>query len=299
MASSAPGSRSTPKSNEMAAELPERPPLAPAAERPADGDGPRPVRPETRELGYVQSLVSRGRRQGYLTYEDVHDSLPELLSSEQLDEVMAIFGEAEIAVVDATNRVHRIAEPAATDYDGEEARTNDPVRAYLREMGQVSLLTREGEVALAQRIERGEQKMFHATVGTPLGARGLLALGEQLRRGKVELREMLHGLDEEAIEAEIEAHRKGLSNAFARVKRLEGEATRRLGALANEPRPDLELAVRASRIFGDELRWLQARRDEQERRAVKARIASGDPTALAELQDRLARRAAVRSFPSS
>ena len=96
------------------------------------------------------------------------------------------------------------------DYDDEDARTNDPVRVYLREMGQVSLLTREGEVALAQRIERGEQRMFHAAVGTPLGVRDLLALGDLLKRGKIELRDMVHGLDEEAQEAEIEAHRKGL-----------------------------------------------------------------------------------------
>jgi RNA polymerase primary sigma factor len=233
MASSAPGSRSTPKGNGNAASLSSRSTLAAAAERAALGETSRSVRPETRELGYVQNLVSRGRRQGYLTYEDVHDALPELLSSEQLDEVMAIFGEAEIAVVDAANRVHRIADPPASDYDGDDARANDPVRAYLREMGQVSLLTREGEVALAQRIERGEQKMFHATVGTPLGARDLLVLGEQLRRGKIALRDMLHGLDEEAEEAEIEAHRKGLCSAFARVKRLEGEALHRLAALAN------------------------------------------------------------------
>jgi RNA polymerase primary sigma factor len=232
MAPSAPGSRST-KAAGNDSPPPAAATLAAAAERAAgDGKAPR-VRPETRELGYVQSLVSRGRRQGYLTYEDVHDALPELLSSEQLEEVMAIFGEAEIAVVDGANRVHRIAEPSVAEYDGEDARANDPVRAYLREMGQVSLLTREGEVALAQRIERGEQKMFHATVGTPLGARDLLALGEQLRRGKVELRDMLHGLDEEAEEAEIEAHRKGLQGAFARVKRLEGEALHRLAALAN------------------------------------------------------------------
>ena len=228
MASSAPGSRSS-KANPT----PSHPSLAAAAERVAGKEASRDVRPETRELGYVQNLVTRGRRQGFLTYEDVHDALPELLSSDQLDEVMAIFGEAEIAVVDAANRVHRIAEPTASDYEGEEARTNDPVRAYLREMGQVSLLTRDGEVALAQRIERGEQKMFHATVGTPLGARDLLALGEQLRRGKVELRNMLHGLDEEAEEAEIEAHRKGLQTAFGRVKRLESDALHRIAALAN------------------------------------------------------------------
>jgi DNA primase len=83
----------------------------------------------------------------------------------------------------------------------------------------------------------------------------------------------------------------------ALVDALEGEPRRRLSALANELRPDLEHPERAPRIFRDELAWLRERREEQERRAVKARIASGDPTALHELQERLARRAAARSVP--
>jgi len=81
------------------------------------------------------------------------------------------------------------------------------------------------------------------------------------------------------------------------VDALEGEARLRFSALANEPRPDLDLPERAPRIFRDELRWLSDRRDERERSAVKARIASGDPSALQELQDRLARRGAARSVP--
>jgi len=78
---------------------------------------------------------------------------------------------------------------------------------------------------------------------------------------------------------------------------LEGEPQRRLSALANEPRPDLEPPERAPRIFADELRWLRARRDEEERRAVKVRIASGDSTALVELQQHLARRASASEVP--
>jgi len=237
MASSAPGSRTNPKSNGSGGLPPgTHANVAAAAVRAKGRDRAAAsfgVRPETRELAYVQDLVTQGRRQGYLTYADVNEALPDVLSTEQLDEVMAIFGEAEIAVVDAANRVQRIREPRAVDYDDDDARTNDPVRVYLREMGQVSLLTREGEVALAQRIERGEQRMFHAAVGTPLGVRDLLALGDLLRRGKIELREMIHGLDEEAQEAEIEAHRKGLVGAFARVRRLEGEVAHRQAALAN------------------------------------------------------------------
>ena len=70
---------------------------------------------------------------------------------------------------------------------------------------------------LAQRIERGEQKMFYATVGSPIGARELIALGESLRQEKIELRDMVHGIDDETTEADLEEHRKGLLSAFERV----------------------------------------------------------------------------------
>ncbi len=221
MASSAPGSRSQSKAEGK------------ASGSAANGRSVRAVPDAKPELRMVQTLVSRGRQQGYLTFTELRDALPDALSSDQLDEVMAIFGEAQIAIVDESRRVRRISEPSSSSFDGDEARSNDPVRAYLREMGQVSLLTREGEVELAQRIERGEQKMFHATVGTPLGARELIALGESLRRGKVELRDIVHGIDDETPEAELEEHRKALLHAFARVKRLDGEASHRLAALAN------------------------------------------------------------------
>jgi RNA polymerase primary sigma factor len=235
MASSAPGSRPNAKSADVNP-LPPGPhaEVAAAALRAAGRErAGASVRPETRELSYVQELVTQGRRQGYLTYAELNQALPDVLTTDQLDELMAIFGEAEIAVVDGSNRVQRIREPRAADYDDEDTRTNDPVRVYLREMGQVSLLTREGEVALAQRIERGEQRMFHAALGTPLGVGDLLALGDLLKRGKIELRDMIQGLDEEALEADLEAHRKGLVAAFARVRRLESEVANRQAALAN------------------------------------------------------------------
>jgi RNA polymerase primary sigma factor len=188
---------------------------------------------DTPELHMVQGLVSKGRQQGYLTIAELRDALPDAIRGDQLDEVMAIFGEAQIPIVDESRRARRVAEPSGTSQEADDARSNDPVRAYLREMGQVSLLTREGEVELAQRIERGEQKMFYATVGSPIGARELIALGESLRQEKIELRDMVHGIDDETTEADLEEHRKGLLSAFERVKRLEGEADTHLTVLAN------------------------------------------------------------------
>ncbi len=190
---------------------------------------------DARRLPTVRKLVSDGRRKGFLVREDVIEALPEqLLTAEQLEEVMAIFGENDIAIVDSPVRVKRVHEPrASSDYESDHGYSNDPVRVYLREMGQVSLLTREGEVALAQRIEAGEHAMLYASLGTPLGSRELLALGDRLKRGSVELREVLPGIDEEVPEAEIEQRRRSLTAAFARLRRMDADATRKLAAFAN------------------------------------------------------------------
>jgi RNA polymerase primary sigma factor len=160
----------------------------------------------------------------------------EMLSTDQLEEVMALFGENDIVVVDSpkAREVKRIRNGQARDpYDTEPARSNDPVRVYLREMGQVSLLTREGEVEIASRIEQGEHKMLYAALGTPLGIREVLRFGDQLRKGKLETRAVLDGLDEDDFEQTPEQRRKALLLALARVKRLEAEVGKRQSAMAN------------------------------------------------------------------
>ena len=112
----------------------------------------------------VQQLIDLGKEKGYLTYDEVNDILPaDMVSSEQLDDVMSMFGEMDIEVVDAEQKSssskQQSQESSSSDDNEEEAefdadvmgRTSDPVRMYLREMGQVSLLTREGEVEIAKR----------------------------------------------------------------------------------------------------------------------------------------------------
>ncbi|RLB68102.1 MAG: RNA polymerase sigma factor RpoD, partial [Deltaproteobacteria bacterium] len=117
----------------------------------------------------VQQLIDLGKEKGYLTYDEVNDILPaDMVSSEQIDDVMSMFGEMDIEVVDSEQKATTTKEKQGessgrsdnergpefdTDVMG---RTSDPVRMYLREMGQVSLLTREGEVEIAKRIEEGE-----------------------------------------------------------------------------------------------------------------------------------------------
>jgi hypothetical protein len=115
------------------------------------GDGAW-IRTETRQLEGVRKLVAQGRRQGYVTIPDLSRALPRQLSdTETLAEVRAIVDEQGIRVM----QTHKpVTAPRRSSVD--DAPTNDPVRVYLREMGQVSLLTREGEVEIAMRIEAGE-----------------------------------------------------------------------------------------------------------------------------------------------
>jgi len=261
MASSAPGSQQRPTYEPVADAKPAGAPHgAEACESPAvrvgtaraavcaQGKGSRQkagsaragvkISQETRELRVVKKLVTEGRRRGYLTVDDVNGALPEeVLSTEQLQEVLALFGEHEITVVDsqrprATRRVQESRSRA--EFDGEETpRTNDPVRVYLREMGQVSLLSREGEVEIAKRIEAGQHKMLYATVGNAYGVREVLHLGDQLRRNKIEPKAVLDGLDDPEAEHSPDERRRMLLQALTRIRRLEGEISKRNSAIAN------------------------------------------------------------------
>jgi RNA polymerase primary sigma factor len=169
----------------------------------------------------------------------------EPIGTDQLEELSTFFGETELGIATPRVRETRRSESAASEDFG-EPHSNDPVRVYLREMGQVSLLTREGEVEIAQRIEAGEHRQHYATIGTAFGIREVLRVADRLRKGKCELKWILDGIEEENEQQEeggeaaalaaaenLERQRQTLVNALAKVRRLEGEATRRASALAN------------------------------------------------------------------
>jgi len=130
----------------------------------------------------VKKLIDLGKEKSYLTYDDVNDMLPaEAVSPDQIEDVMSIFGEMDIEVVDSNQRVtlggggDEISDDDEeekehdTDGDGDTVgKTGDPVRMYLREMGTVSLLSREGEVEIAKKIEKGENQVIHEVLTSPL-----------------------------------------------------------------------------------------------------------------------------------
>src|SRR5262249_26149062 len=115
----------------------------------------------------------------------------------------------------------------------DDAPTNDPVRVYLREMGQVSLRTREGEVEIAMRIEAGQHAQQRAVLGTPFGVREVLAVAEELRKNKIELKTVVDGLDDIEPIHSPEERRRDFFATIAKVKRLEADAAKKHASTCN------------------------------------------------------------------
>jgi RNA polymerase primary sigma factor len=163
----------------------------------------------------VKDLLEAGRQKGFLTYDEVNDALPaDIVSSEQIDDVMSMFGDNEIEIVDAQKAakatdakpaVATVEEPAkesedeeAKDEDDEPGgKSNDPVRLYLRKMGSVSLLTREGEVEIAKRIEEGEKEVLRALLACKVAVAEIIDIGAKLKSGKLRIREVVKDAPEE------------------------------------------------------------------------------------------------------
>src|SRR5499426_4536550 len=174
----------------------------------------------------VRQLISIGKEKGYLLYDEVNEMLPsEITSSDELDDLFNTFGSAGIEVIDSDQKYLRD-DVKPIDRTGEGAeeleldltpgaldKTNDPVRMYLREMGTVPLLTREGEVEIAKRIERGQMRVLKALSRSPIVIKEILALGEDLRKGVRSIKEMV-AVDEEEITDEI---------VLARLKHFVGQ----------------------------------------------------------------------------
>ena len=195
---------------------------------------------EEPKLEELDRLISMGKQKGFLTYDEVNDALPsDIVSLDQLDDIMMMFGAMDIEVVDSAKAGRLPSEvgrerqqPQVVDDDddgpaepidltpGPVGRTEDPVRLYLREMGRVALLTREGEIALAKRIEEGKNQVTVAILSTNLALERFRELRELLRRGDISVKEVVDVNEEEFTEEkEIELTRQ-VVNAFGNVDRL-------------------------------------------------------------------------------
>ena len=164
----------------------------------------------------IRQLITIGKEKGYLSYDEVNELLPaDITSSEELDDLFSTLGTAGIDVVDS-EKAYR--DDAGKGEGGEEGdldltpgaldKTNDPVRMYLREMGTVPLLTREGEVAIAKRIEQGKLAVIKSISRTPKVTYEVLEMGEQLKRGERTVRELVVFNEEEITDEKIAAKQR-------------------------------------------------------------------------------------------
>jgi RNA polymerase primary sigma factor len=204
----------------------------------------------------IDGLVEKGRAQGYVTYDELNSVLPpDVLTGDQIDDVMEIFGENAIEVVDDFQKVPipgganlLIGEEAAEEE--EEAaveeepaveeeefeypggiKGNDPVRLYLKEMGAIPLLNREGEVSLAKRIEDGEREIVSSVKSCSIALDELFKVGDKLKAGEMQVRDVIKDLDEDSTEEEEKAALDKVLRIIQRVRRTHQSAAEIEGRL--------------------------------------------------------------------
>jgi len=206
----------------------------------------------------VKRLIDLGKEKGYVTYDQVSDMLaPDLVSPEQLDDVMSIFGEMDIEVVDATQRVALSAQaedgPVEEPDDGEAefdaegdvaGKTGDPVRMYLREMGNVSLLSRDGEVEIAKKIEEGEGVVADHVLSCSAAVQHVLELAEMIELGELRVSDVVKGVDAEAdYTEEEEAHEQRLLDQIGKLRRVVVERDLAKGKMRKRCPADVRLSL--------------------------------------------------------
>jgi RNA polymerase primary sigma factor len=203
-----------------------------------------------------EALISLGKSKGFLTYDDVHEALPgDEVGPDQMDDVLSALDDEDIEVVDDASNIkiapHRGADeetgakstqkpeageeqaetgspastPARSGSDDDYYKSNDPVRMYLRKMGSVALLTREGEVEIAKRIEEGENEVLSSILSSPVAVREIIDIGERLRAHKVRVKDIVRDAEDEEHEFDEEEADRRIIRLIDRVKRLDKKNT--------------------------------------------------------------------------
>jgi len=206
----------------------------------------------------VRQLINMGKERGYLLYDEVNDILPaEVHSSEEIDDLLSTFERygidiyEDVTAAKAARAALEVTEPAEVETKEEAGgseeveldltpglleKTNDPVRMYLREMGTVPLLTREGEVSIAKRIERGQLLVLKTTTRSPIVIKELLGISQDLRNSMRSIKEIVQFDDEELTEDKIENKTRQTLKVLDKIEALYEAALKQAVKLENTPR---------------------------------------------------------------
>jgi len=244
----------------------------------------------------IRQLIQMGKEKGYLLYDEVNELLPaDVTSSEELDDLFTTFGNAGIEVVDS-EKAYR--DDRSQGEGGEEEggldltpgtldKTNDPVRMYLREMGTVPLLTREGEVAIAKRIEQGKLAVIKSISRTPKVTQEVIDMGEELKRGERTVRELVVFNEEEITDEKINARQREFLKQVDKVRAQLDVVNKLEDRYKGTPKSDKRKYRRARWKIGRarvELSKLVRRIEFTE--MVKRRLIDGMKSAVEEVQYR-------------
>ncbi|MDP9033936.1 MAG: RNA polymerase sigma factor RpoD [Myxococcota bacterium] len=221
---------------------------------------------KNRDRKEVQQLIEIGKSKGFLTYDEVNDALPADMVADQMDDVLGVLGDEDIEIVDAATQVKiapkRILEEQAEqkvsrereqspphrkteeEVDGLYSKSNDPVRMYLRKMGSVSLLTREGEVEIAKRIETGEHTVLSAILNSPVAVREIIDLGDKLRKHKIRVKDIIRDAEDDNAEFDEEEADRRILRLIDKVKHLD-KVGQDLSASLNDCTPSRKKGIDA------------------------------------------------------
>ena len=221
----------------------------------------------------VKKLISLGEEKGFLTYDDVNEMLPsDIVSSDQIDEIIMLFGEKNIDIID-TDKGEKIilkktVDEAAEVKEEEEdellallpgtARTGDPVKMYLREMGLVSLLNRDEEVEIAKKIEEGESEITDAVFSVLTSVKDIVGMGRELKLGELRVKSIVDNIEDDDGFVEEEIHSERVLKLIDRITEID----RRNDALRRK--------LREKGLGDAERRDLEARIAKNDRNIVKA-----------------------------
>jgi RNA polymerase primary sigma factor len=217
-----------------------------------------------KKIAEVEKLIHIGKERGYLTYDEVNEHLPaDLFSRDQMDDAMSMFGDMDIEIIDSAIKIkyhkQKDAEtPEEESRDEEEDKeqktptvgnANDAVRLYLREMGRVTLLTREGEVELAKRIESAELQVREEALNTPLAVQESVLLAERIRTGQVHVKDILKNFHKEVDNKEEEKiYQEKILSSLEQVRRLHQENLKLRVSLKKRKLSEVQHKVRKTAI---------------------------------------------------
>ena len=186
----------------------------------------------------IRELINLGKEKGYLLYDEVNDALPDdIASSKDLDGIFYLFGEAGIEVIDSEQQLEAVKRKIRSKSTGEEdsepdstteslEKTNDPVRMYLREMGTVPLLTRQGEVEIAKRIEKGQKSVIKALSRSPVVIAEILGYGDRLRKNVISVKTLVKFTEEELTTEILAKRRRVILRRVNQIAALDKEAAK-------------------------------------------------------------------------